>query len=162
MREPTQNVIDNERDEFADAIKKADITSMSRLNVYRNIPFNYNLSTYVNIVHDRKLRGLMARMRTGTFPIQIEMGRYRDKKQDERLCLHCLETEKKKEIENEVHFLHKCPKYKEERLKYLTTIDATQSLPANDQDIIKMYLCNSNHYITCKYLQTCLKKRNIR
>ncbi len=50
---------------------------------------------------------LFSQIRFGILPIEIEVGRYRQKPVEERFCYHC-----KDEIEDELRFLFSCKAYK--------------------------------------------------
>ena len=56
-------------------------------------------------------RSLIARLRLGIFPINLELGRYNNIPRDERWCPVC----PNKVVENEFHVLFFCPLYASER-----------------------------------------------
>ena len=56
-------------------------------------------------------RSLIAKFRTGIMQLRIETGRYTNLKIEERICLICNANE----VEDEIHFLCHCNKYKELR-----------------------------------------------
>ena len=53
----------------------------------------------------------MAQLRTGILPLNLEVGRFKNILEDERLCELC----ELNEVENESHFLLYCPLYDELR-----------------------------------------------
>ena len=66
-------------------------------------------------------RSLLAKLRLGVFPINLELGRYSGMPRQERWCTLC----NKSEIENEFHILFHCPVYNNERCKLLNHADNT-------------------------------------
>ena len=63
-------------------------------------------------VYDKKDVSMMAKLRTSSHNLQIEMGRRTHTPADQRLC-HCGEN-----VENEEHFLLRCESYEEIRRKH--------------------------------------------
>ena len=53
----------------------------------------------------------MTSLRTGTNTLQIERGRWKQQKEEERLCTQC----DMNRVENEMHFVVECPKYDQSR-----------------------------------------------
>ena len=148
----THSIYTHERDTFQAQIQ-SDIANMSRLKVYQHLHFEYATSPYVNKVHDRKLRGLMAKLRTGTFPIMVELGRYKGLKPEERLCRHC------GVVEDEIHFLWFCERYVEERKDLLETVNIPR-IPDSNVDKLCTILDNDKYHVIAKYIYKCLLKRN--
>ena len=58
-----------------------------------------------------KKRAALSKLRSGTFPIEIEKGRHRQLPVERRICKLCT----KQAIEDEIHFVIKCPAYDQER-----------------------------------------------
>jgi hypothetical protein len=56
-------------------------------------------------------RSLVAQLRMGILPINIELGRYRNIPAHERFCFNC-----KNVVEDEFHFMFQCPVYSDIRL----------------------------------------------
>ena len=75
---------------------------MARLENYSNYKRNIIVEEYINSkVIQRCDRQNIAKLRSGTLPIEIEKGRYRSKPREERLCNQC----NLNVVENETHFL---------------------------------------------------------
>jgi hypothetical protein len=86
-----------------------------KLELYRQYKNKYNEEAYCNVSLKRGQRSVLAKIRLGVFPINLEIGRYSGIPREERLCICC----QMKEIENEFHILFKCPIYNIERGKLL-------------------------------------------
>ena len=69
---------------------------------------------YIKTIQNRKLRSILCKLRCGTLPIQIELGRYSKTPRAERICRYCT----KGEVEDENHILFHCPLYHDERKKF--------------------------------------------
>ena len=63
---------------------------------------------YLSIINDRNLRVILTNLRLSDHELNIEKGRHKNIKRQERLRLCC---SLKKQIENETHFLLECPYY---------------------------------------------------
>ena len=94
-----------------------------------NIGFKPKLRNYTKFKQDinveyyllkltRSQRSLLAQLRIGILPLQIEVGRYYRKKLNERLCLICSDNV----IEDECHFLCYSSGYKTEHEKFFLHI----------------------------------------
>ena len=83
---------------------------MPKLRTYKLLNCNVQLqaASYVKFNLTISQRSVLAKMRTGTFPLNIETGRYRGIAVENRLCELC----DGHQIENEKHFVLHCPAYK--------------------------------------------------
>ena len=119
---------------------------MPKLRPYKYLkqPQQDNENTYVTMNLSISARSKLAKMRTGTFPINIELGRYRNIPIENRLC----ETCDQKHIENETHFLLNCDAYNNLRVKlyHELNIDPTNM---SEPEILDYVLCGRTE-------QTCL------
>ena len=82
-----------------------------KLRNYVKFKQNINVEDYVLSNISRSQRSLLAQLRMGILPLNIETGRYIRKELNERLCLLCNQNS----IEDEHHFLLSCPVYNAER-----------------------------------------------
>ena len=87
-----------------------EIGAMPKLRTYKEIKLTPGTEGYVSSKMERYQRALVSKLRLGTLPINIELGRYKHQPVEERKCPNCPE-----EIEDEKHFLLSCPLYREER-----------------------------------------------
>ena len=69
-------------------------------------------------------RSYFAQLRLGILQIGIETGRYRSIPVNERLCDVC----KSSDIEDELHFLFKCPKYDDFRATWFKNMNLSLKL----------------------------------
>jgi hypothetical protein len=94
------------------------ILEKPKLRTYRLFKVIDENECYINCFMTKRRRSLLAKIRVGILPIEIEVGRYKKKlntdnnkyesiKENERLCRLC-DTD---EVENETHFVCICPKY---------------------------------------------------
>ena len=90
---------------------KEDLFDFMHVHWSNNIGFKPKLRNYTKFKHDinvedylvkstRSQRSLLAQLRIGILPLQIEVGRYYRKQLNERLCLICSDNV----IEDECHF----------------------------------------------------------
>jgi hypothetical protein len=81
-----------------------------KLRTYRNCKNSISCENYV-FIRNRKKRSFVAQIRLGILPLNIELGRFRGVKLEERTCEIC----KNNLIEDEFHFLCVCPLYESYR-----------------------------------------------
>ena len=81
----------------------------TKLEGYRSVKKEKGKEKYLE-VKDKMGRCLMARLRAGTNWLRIEQGRWVGEAREERICRVC-----EGEVEDESHFLRRCPEYKELR-----------------------------------------------
>ena len=103
---------------------------------------------YVTSNINRYQRSLLAKLRMGILPLQIETGRYFRKPLEDRLCLLCDQNN----IEDEYHFLCQCPAFRSEREKILHTIPNFQSLAPNE---LFIQLMKSDVKILSAFVEKC-------
>ena len=94
------------------------IRNMPKLRTYITIKDKFGIEDYVRLPMTRDERSVIARLRNGTFPLQIELGRYRNIPIEQRLCPKCRE-----DVESERHFLFECKEYTTLRQHYLELSD---------------------------------------
>ncbi len=88
------------------------------------------MKSYMN----RFQRSTFAKFRCGILPIQIELGRFRGQKTDDRICPVC-----KNGVETEIHFLLECPSYN--RNAFFQDLSINQ----NFSSVQKLKLCMSEY-----------------
>ena len=86
-----------------------------KLETYSFYKRQYEKESYCEVMLKRWQRSLLAKLRLGIFPINLELGRYNGIPRQERWGTLC----NKREIENELHILFHCPIYNNERCKLL-------------------------------------------
>ena len=93
------------------------INSMPKLRTYKYLKFEFETASFLQKPVSFKARSNIARLRSGTFPITVETGRYRGIPLESRLCPVC-----KNGVETEEHFLTVCPAYTNERKQLYSKI----------------------------------------
>merc|ERR1712081_87812 len=81
----------------------------TKLEGYRKVKSEKGKEKYLD-VKDKMGRCLLARLRAGTNWLRIEQRRWVGEAREERICRVCNE-----EVEDESHFLRRCPEYKDLR-----------------------------------------------
>ena len=84
----------------------------NKLRTYRTFKVNFSFETYLNF-GSREQRQLLSKFRLSDHPLRIETGRYFGLEVKDRICEACQE-----QVEDEIHFLIKCPCYKEQRYTF--------------------------------------------
>ena len=80
------------------------------MRIYCKFKSFFKKEKYLNNIENRDIRKSLARFRVSSNYLEIERGRYRNIKSDNRICKHCQMFEKV----DEFHFLIACPKYSAE------------------------------------------------
>lgn len=78
-----------------------------KLRTYMHIKQNFSPELYVTSRLPRSQRSLVAQLRCGILPLAIEVGRFKNTPEENRLCVLC----DLGEVENESHFLLYCTHY---------------------------------------------------
>ena len=102
-----------EREEWKDAAEE-----MSKLSTYVVIKDFTEIGTLVKSNLPRNHRSLMARLLCGILPLEIEVGRFTDIKQELRFCKLCNGGV----VEDEIHFLMTCTAMSEARERFIDPI----------------------------------------
>ena len=96
---------------------------IGKLVLYRRIKNNYIFEAYLDILRNSDLRKCMTELRISCHALEIERGRYMKTPINERLCRFCYE-QGNTIVEDEAHFLLKCPQYSRERDALYRTVSA--------------------------------------
>ena len=93
--------------------------SGGKLALYRKFKSSPKLEPYVKLNLPVKVRRVVAGLRAGCLPLQIELGRYTQPKTPlkERICPVCTE-----EVQSQEHFLVRCEPLRESRNKLLDVV----------------------------------------
>jgi hypothetical protein len=111
------------------------VPNYNRLDIYAvNISLlesdKYAPKIFITAPLNRSHRSIIAGLVLGTFPLQIELGRYDKIPRDERYCPLCLNTS-----EDQFHFLFVCPFYNQDRHKLFQSLGMCNM--TNDQRFAK-------------------------
>ena len=87
------------------------IETLPKLRTYKHLITNFSVKSYVQSSITRQERSVLARLRCGVFPLEIETGRYRGTPVERRFCKIC----RSGMVEDEEHFILKCQAYSVKR-----------------------------------------------
>ena len=129
---------------------RTDVESKPKLRTYKLFKSFYKTEMYAHKIQRRDRRSAIAKFRSGTFPIRIETGRYRNPPipVEQRTCYMC----DLNEVEDEKHVLMNCPKYEDIRNQYNILVNDFESFMADDN--------GENCKLLGKYLLDVLKMRS--
>ena len=86
---------------------RLEVPRKSKLRTFEQIHDFSSEKTMLKANLDRGHRSLVTKLKSGVFPVRLEMGRYKGLKIHERICELCGES-----TEDEIHFLFVCPRLK--------------------------------------------------
>ena len=127
---------------------KEELNAKPKLRTYVKFKENYGTESYVKFCMNRTERSLIAQIRSGTLPINIEVGRFRQIDIENRLCSFCdLGV-----IEDEIHFVTICPLYDDCRaLMYSKISDNDFFQYSNEEKFI--FLIENKWKLLAKYMK---------
>ena len=82
------------------------VNKSSKLRYYKTFKELFCKESYLDLVSDFQLRKVITKFRCSDHPLEIEKGRHKKLKIEERICKVCIS-----ETETEMHFLQRCPLY---------------------------------------------------
>ena len=141
---------------------KNEVISMPKLRTYVKLKDDYSQELILGENISIKQRSAISKFLSGTFPIEIEIGRYRSKPISERLCKTCSNSE----IEDEMHFLMQCSTYRTVRSAMINIVEEKLDIHSdelNKDELFKILLTTPE--IACdvaNYLISALNKRSSR
>ncbi len=97
-----------------------DVQNMSKLRTYMLFKETREAELYLYLCMPRKLRTALARFRTGSHCLEIEVGRHKSLSIEDRLCRICGESINSIAVEDEYHVLFHCVGYNEIRNMYVS------------------------------------------
>ena len=83
-----------------------EVNKSSKLRYYKTFKESFCKESYLDLVSDFQLRKVITKFRCSDHPLEIEKGRHKKLKIEERICKVCIS-----ETETEMHFLQRCPLY---------------------------------------------------
>ena len=96
----------------------------NKLRFYRCFKHSFETEPYCKSVLNRAHRGAIAKFRSGTAPINVEIGRYNNVPYDQRSCAYCKNIGILNVVEDEKHVLLECPLYIEKRSELLSKAES--------------------------------------
>ena len=124
-----------------------DVDGMPKLRTFKLLDSCYEVQPYVKANITRQQRSVLARMRCGTYSLEIEKGRYRGIPAVRRFCKMCRDNQT---VEDEKHFLIHCPSYSEERNTFFIDFQLrnnTDFSNMNDTEILKLLLSIDSKFV---------------
>ena len=97
-------------DQWSENMKK-----FPKLRTYMTFKTLYGPEPYVIMNTQCKYRSVLAQLRVGILPLEIEVGRWKSLELEQRLCKLC----DSESIEDENHFMFLCPFYERERFQFI-------------------------------------------
>ena len=91
------------------------VLSKPKLRTYGLFKTQFGKESYITYNLSRKQRSMVAQIRFGILPLQIETDRFRNIALQQRICRLC----NLGLVESEIHFLFVCPMYKHQRLQWI-------------------------------------------
>ena len=129
-----------------------------KMEVFRQIKQQPGTEKYLNEVKICKHRMALTRLRLSAHNLEIETGRYNRTKPEERLCLHC-KNNGKTEIEDEKHFLIRCPQYEKLRINLLPSDILNNNLLNDEQKMFKIMTHSKCQPSLAKFVYKALEDR---
>ncbi len=135
LSEIDPNVFTNKLDIYAEEKWLESVNSKPKLRTYKMFKSKLIPEDYVLRLMSRFHRSTFAKFRCGILPLNIEVGRYRGVKLENRTCPLC-----KNGVETEIHFLFECTVYDRGSFFQDTNIDS--NLLTNEE---KLKILMNNH-----------------
>ena len=132
----------------------AEMGRQSKLHIYRELKTDFIPEPYVVSNMSKSSRSIIDQLRTGTLPLMVEVGRFQQKKREERTCTYC----KGETIEDEMHFIFSCPLYANFRDDFMDRINNRINI-ANKSNMEKMGIF-MEHSIFGSFIRDCYYKRS--
>ncbi|KAG1932341.1 kinesin-like protein KIF13A [Pimephales promelas] len=96
------------------------VTQLNKLKYFNKIKSDYKLAPYLTDISNYGQRKILTKYRISDHSLCVETGRHKQswRERELRVCLHCPDGA----VEDELHFLTECSKYKNIRDAYFTQI----------------------------------------
>ena len=133
---------------------KGDVSVMDKLDSYRNFKVTLEPERYLFVVSIPHHRSQLSRFRCSSHCLRIETDRKNNIDRNERICPLCSLGE----VEDEYHFLLKCPFFDNFRVKFIPLYYFT---PPSFQKFIDLLLSKNDHVLksVAAYLHHSFKLR---
>ena len=126
-----------------------ELNQSSRAIFYRSIA-NFEFSAYLDIITVRKFRFALAKLRTSSHSLEVEMGRWARPERiavENRKCKHC------QILEDEFHFILECPLYSNIRTLYVKRYFYTRPIMFKLTELMSLNSKKTNKKLSYFYLQ---------
>ena len=135
------------------------IQTSNKLHIFSQIKKEPGRETYLSEVIPKHRRA-MTKLRMSSHSLEIERGRYDKTEPQDRVCKFC-QILGRKEVENEAHFVIKCPQYSELREKYLPSNILDDRHLNEEEKLIKMLFDMDNCKSIAKFIYQAFEDREI-
>lgn len=125
-----------------------------KLRTYMQIKSNFGPELYVTSRLQRSQRSLVAQLRSGILPLAIEVGRFKNIPEENRICEMC----ELDEVESESHFLLYCTKYDD--LREVFYGQNPEIFWCSDEQNLE-WLFNFNVFKTASFISQAWKRRQV-
>ena len=137
--------------------KAVESTSGGRLSLYRVLKPSPGTEPYVAANVQYAAWRVMAGLRMGCLPLEVERGRYTQTPYEMRTCKLCL-----MDVEDQRHFLLFCPALQQERnllFKAVQDLNCTTNFMAMDPDqkILHLLAPKANPFVYCNLILKCTR-----
>jgi hypothetical protein len=139
-----------------------DSQSYPKLRSYKNIKVHFKQENYLSEIKDSRYITALAHFRISSHNLRIETGRYTRPKLviSKRICVYCDTNE----TEDELHFLIKCPHFKDERKALYKTCSnyICEFYNINEDSIFVQLMTSTDRNVilaTARYIYTCFNIR---
>ena len=131
---------------------KVEAATKTKLRTYLEVQEDSNRKALINANLSRAQRSLVAKLKLGILPLQIEIGRWKDVALENRYCRVCEEDV----LENEYHFVMYCEGLTEPRTDmYIELNEKTDiDLYGPKEVVLKEMLSKNNIKILARHLET--------
>ena len=148
------------KDNITTRFSKTSNSSGNKLRSYRLFKSVFKFESYLDQIKSFKHRKILCQFRISDHNLKIERGRYFNIPINERKCINC----NLNEIEDEFHFIIKCPTYNNERHILFNVIEKHNKYFNTYSDENKLYWILSNESPECinaliKFLEICMSRR---
>ena len=134
---------------------KNSLTNYPKLRTYVKFKEIFCIEPYVSTNMNRKYRSILAQLRIGTLPLEIETGRWKGVEIERRTCQLCNSGS----VEDEYHFLFECVFYVFERNCFFTKIGVQDIQTLSTENKFKVIMERCNILSTAKYACEIYEKR---
>jgi hypothetical protein len=135
-----------------------ELSKQPKLRFYRLFKNTFETATYVKQCASKSARSFIAQIRSGVLPLKVEVGRFMQKKLEERNCDIC----KSDNIEDEMHFIFTCPMYEVLRKDFFTYVAGLYNIDLMPNcDMLSIFM-NDKKVINRfgSFIRNCFYKRN--
>ena len=155
---PTKYVLDTVKDKLSSIFKDqwlTEINIMPKLRSYKLLKTEFCVEPFLKRNLNRTQRSALARIRCGTFPLEIEKGRIRNIPIDQRICKLCDSGS----VEDEKHFILSCARYSDLRNRLLADVseDPANPIVIHEHSIDSAFkeLLTSNYKLVANFILDC-------